>query len=194
MNVVRPLSFALLIVALAVGGCATARAKARPDLPSLEVPDPPARVIVPPAAEAPTTQDDTRVAVPAPAVPGGKPGQRSSPSNRAEAPRTDKRPDPPSAPEPVKPQVAVAPGPTLEQALPTKPDEIEKQVRDRLKQAKLDLSKVDYQALSPDGKAQYDTAKRFMEQADQALGQKNFVFAAKVGDKAAGLAAGLVGR
>ena len=67
-------------------------------------------------------------------------------------------------------------------------------MREHLAQAKGDLGRVDYAALNADGKTQYDTAKRFMEQADQALKEKNLVFATKLAEKAAGLAGVLVGR
>jgi hypothetical protein len=53
---------------------------------------------------------------------------------------------------------------------------------------------VDYGKLNADARAQYDQAKRFMEQAQQALRDRNFVFAATLADKAATLAAELVSR
>jgi hypothetical protein len=74
------------------------------------------------------------------------------------------------------------------------PADVERRVRQQVEQAKSDLDRVDYAKLNADGKSQYDTAKRFMEQADQALKEKNLVFAAKLAEKAAGLAAVLVGR
>jgi uncharacterized protein (DUF885 family) len=83
---------------------------------------------------------------------------------------------------------------TLQQALPTSPSDLVRQVRDQLNQAQADLRRVDYQRLKADGRSQYDTAKRFIDQAEQALREKNLVFAAKVAEKAAGLAASLAGR
>jgi hypothetical protein len=82
----------------------------------------------------------------------------------------------------------------LQQALPTTPTEAERQVRDQLAQAARDLGRVDYGRLNADGKSQYDTAKRFIEQAEQAIKDKNLVMAATLATKAAGLASGLVGR
>jgi hypothetical protein len=87
----------------------------------------------------------------------------------------------------------VAPG-ALQPVLPASPSEMDRRVSDQLSQAKKDLDRIDYRALSADGKSQYDTAKRFIEQAGQALREKNLVFAAKLAEKAAGLAAGLVTR
>ena len=51
-----------------------------------------------------------------------------------------------------------------------------------------DLNHVDYVALSADAKAQYDTAKRFIVLADQAIKDRNFVFARTLADKAAVIA------
>ena len=67
-------------------------------------------------------------------------------------------------------------------------------MRDQLALATGALRRVDYLGLNADARSQYDTAKRFIEQAEQALKEKNLVFAAKVAEKAAGLAASLVGR
>ena len=53
-----------------------------------------------------------------------------------------------------------------------------------------DLERVVYQSLDADGRAQYDTARRFMQQADEALKARNVVFAGKLADKAATMAVG----
>ena len=57
-----------------------------------------------------------------------------------------------------------------------------------------DLARVDYQKLSKEGKAQYDQSKRFSEQAQQAIKERNFVYATTLAEKAADLAAELAGR
>jgi hypothetical protein len=56
------------------------------------------------------------------------------------------------------------------------------------------ISQVEYARLSVDGRSQYDQSKRFSEQAEQALRERNLVFAATLADKAATLAAELLGR
>ncbi|MNC89243.1 hypothetical protein D3C83_51490 [compost metagenome] len=56
------------------------------------------------------------------------------------------------------------------------------------------MNRVNYQRLSEEGKKQYDQAKRFHEQADDALKEKNFILAMTLADKAAQLAAELAGR
>ena len=70
----------------------------------------------------------------------------------------------------------------------------EQKVRDQLGRAAKDLSRVDYQKLSTDGRLSYDQSKRFAEQAEQALKDRNTPFAATLADKAAALAAELLGR
>ena len=57
-----------------------------------------------------------------------------------------------------------------------------------------DLARIDYRTLSADAKAQYDIAKRFSQQAEEALKVRNLVFAGQLADKAAALAALLLKR
>jgi hypothetical protein len=56
------------------------------------------------------------------------------------------------------------------------------------------LAKVDYKALRRDGRQQYDTAKGFIEQADEALRARNPVAAQYLAGKAETIAKGLAGR
>jgi hypothetical protein len=63
-----------------------------------------------------------------------------------------------------------------------------------LTRASRDLSRVDYSRLSSDSRAQYEQSKRFSEQAEQALKERNLIFAATLADKAATLAAELLGK
>ncbi len=190
MVTVRVLIFVGVIAALGVGGCATARAKTQAEPPSLEVPAPPPRVIVPPEPEpaAATTPE-----------PDPEPAQQK-PARRPPQPRAESRPSPGAKeakpPEPPPPVVEAvrpaepAPTATLQQDLPAT-QTVERQVREQLAQAKKDLDGVDYKRLNAELRSQYDTAKRFIDQAEQALKEKNLVFAAKVAEKAAGLAASL---
>ena len=70
----------------------------------------------------------------------------------------------------------------------------EQRIRGLLANATRDLGRIDYRALSVDAQAQYDIAKRFTEQADEAMKGKNIVFAEQLADKAAALAAQLLKR
>lgn len=191
MMLVRAVGIWGVIVALAAAGCATARAKAQPEPSALDVPAPPPRVIVPPDPE----PAEPPAPVPEPEAPQQKPARRLSPrpDARADQSRAEKKTEAqPPAVEPASPPSA--PTATLQQALPAGQAEVARQVRDQLGQAQNDLRRVNYGALGADAKSQYDTAKRFIEQAEQALKEGNLVFAAKVAEKAAGLAASLVGR
>jgi hypothetical protein len=194
MNAARwysPLLLLPLLVAAAAGGCATAGAKGEPATTLLEVPLPPPRVLVPPP---PPPQEPPADAVPAGTGPGPGGGLKPRPAPRSAPPKKETvEPSQVTAP-PVATPPPVAQPATLEQPQPGKSDVTEGQVKATMTKAKADLDKVDYKGLNPDGKAQYDTAKRFIDEANQALGQKNLVYALKVADKAAGLAAGLLGR
>jgi hypothetical protein len=66
--------------------------------------------------------------------------------------------------------------------------ETEQQVRLLLARASQDLGRIEYRTLSVEARAQYDIAKRFMSQAEEALKDRNLVFAVKLADKAAALA------
>jgi hypothetical protein len=63
-----------------------------------------------------------------------------------------------------------------------------------LARASRDLSRVNYSRLGADGRAQYEQSKRFSTQAEEALRERNLVFAATLADKAATLAAELLQR
>jgi hypothetical protein len=67
-------------------------------------------------------------------------------------------------------------------------------IRDLLARANRDLKGIARDSLSADGKAQFDTARRFADQAEQALKEMNLVFALTLADKAATLARSLAGR
>ena len=101
MTVVRRLYLGGMIVALAAGGCATARAKAQPEPPALEVPAPPPRVIVPPDPE-PAQQQPTPT--PEPETPQQKPARRPAPQ-RSDVARSEKKVDAPPVVETVSPAI-----------------------------------------------------------------------------------------
>jgi hypothetical protein len=74
--------------------------------------------------------------------------------------------------------------------------ELERTIRGSLLRAAADLGRVDYRSLSRDGRTQYDTAKRFIEQAEEAMEPRtrNLLFARSLADKAQALAQQLAGR
>ena len=117
----------------------------------------------------------------------GRPPARAFPraAPRPKTAQTDSAPAP--APPPSQPSEPLAPP----RALQTTADAsgAEQKVRVLLNSAARDLGRIDYRTLSVDAKAQYDIAKRFSEQAEEALKAKNLVFAGQLADKASTLAA-----
>jgi outer membrane biosynthesis protein TonB len=179
----------LVLVPLAAG-CTHAQAKTTPEMPvlempALEMPAPPPRDVEPNEAEAP--QPVPLVAEPARNTPARP---RPAPQPKPEPPK----PEPPPVESP-KPAEDPAKAPTTLQTTPaTVEGDVERGIRASLQRATADLNRVDYRALNADARTQYDTAKRFVSQADDAMRMKNLVFAKNLADKAAALAAQLAGR
>jgi hypothetical protein len=180
---------------LLVTGCARAHAKTTPELPdaALEVPLPPAHDVEPPDVEAPPPPPPA----PAPEPPRTTPPRTTRPpAPTREQPRTDppKPETPPPAEPPKPPEEAGRGGNTLQTAPPTAEGELERNVRATITRANSELNRVDYRVLNPDARIQYDTAKRFIRQADDAVKAKNLVFAKSLADKAVAIADQLGGR
>jgi len=188
-GVVRAAMFVLGMGLLGLGSaaCAKAQAASAPEGPPLDVPAPPARVLAP--VEEPEIAVAPPPELPAAAAPPRTPPR--PPVRRIEPP-PPAEPVPAAATPPV--EVPAEPPRELRPASPARDAAAEKQVRDTLNLAARDLGGVNYGRLSAEAKAQYDQSKRFTQQAEQALKDRNFVFAATLADKAATLAAGLAGR
>jgi hypothetical protein len=180
VDTVRRLLLAAALMALASGGCATGRAKTPVAPTPLDVPAPPPRIIVPPDPEAPPPPTTTEAA----------PKPQAAPPRQA-PPRTEPKTE---APKPADPATVAAAAPvptaTLQQAPSWTVSEARQKIREQLDRIKKVLERVN-PALNPDAKSQFETANRFVAQAEQALNEGNLVFAAKVADKAASLAASL---
>jgi len=73
-------------------------------------------------------------------------------------------------------------------------EELEQNIRALLARATRDLGGIVVKTLNTDGRAQYDEARRFAEQAEAALKVKNLAFAEQLADKAATLAGMLAKR
>lgn len=176
-------AFCILSSAALAAGCAKARAATGPDGPPLAMPAPPARVFAPldeePLAAAPAAAGAAAVPeTPTAEAPQVRPLR---PSRRAETEKPEPVPQPPPAP---------APGPPRELRPASTPADAdaERKIRNLLALASRDLNQVDYRRLSVAGREQYDQAKGFGEQAEEALAQRNYVFAETLADKAAKLA------
>jgi outer membrane biosynthesis protein TonB len=184
----------LLVVAALASGCVRTHAKVAPDAP-LDIPAPPPRDVEPmesePPPPVPLAQEPVRNAAPRPRPtppPVREPPRNESPKPEPARPETQPVDPPKPADEPPKPST------TLQTTPPTAEGEVERGIRASIARANADLNRVDYRALNSDARNQYDTAKRFIRQAEDAMHAKNLVFAKSVADKAAALAAQLAGR
>jgi hypothetical protein len=190
----------VLIPLLAAGAGACAAVTPRPaDRPDLVMPPPPPHVvpinsepIVEPVSDVPGTSAPTstnpaarpnrgtREPAPKPAASDAraeaKPGTEPPPVEAVPPPA----PPPPSGPPP---QLRTAESPGTEGT-----------IRAQVDRARQMLSTVDYRKLTNLRKKAYDDAKRFADQADEALKQGNVVFAQGVAGKAETLARELSGR
>jgi hypothetical protein len=177
----------VVVLACVVAACGRQRLATRPDVPPLAAPAPPPRVVAPPQPEdVPPPEKSAEEPVRKPARPAARTETREVPKVEPQQP-----------PQPVTPPPVTEPQPaadTLQTAKPGEQKQLEGQVTQLLARASGDLNKTDYRKLSADAKGQYDTAKRFIDQAGQALRDRNLVLAQKLADKAATIAALLVGR
>jgi hypothetical protein len=183
----------LIVMAPLAAGCTHAQAKATPDMPGLAMPVPPPRDVEPAEVEPPAP------------VPLATEPARNTPARPRPAPvppRVEPKPEPPKpeAPpvpiiEPAKPAEEPPKPPTTLQTTPaTAEGEVERGIRASLQHATADLSRIDYRALNTDGRTQYDAAKNFVRNAEEAMRTKNLLFAKNLAEKAATIAAQLAGR
>ena len=175
---------ALIVLLTASLGACAARAQVRSEapVPPLDPPPPPPRVVA-------TYEPEPEPIAVAPPV---EPAAPVRPAIRP--PRPEQKPEPAvSTPEPVESVARPTPGPSLTLTpSPGSEAQTANAIRNLLGQATRDLSRVNVASLNNDGRAQYDTARRFIQQAEDALKSRNIVFAGKLADKAATMAAVLV--
>lgn len=172
----------VLLTASLVACAAKAQVRTEAEIPLLDPPPPPPRVV---AVYAPEPE-------PIPLAPAVEPATPVRPPVRPARP--EQKPEPlATTPEPVEAAGRPVPGPSLT-LTPTPGSESQTvaAIRDLLGRATRDLARVNAASLSGDGRAQYDTARRFIQQAEDALRARNIVFAGKLADKAATMAAVLV--
>jgi outer membrane biosynthesis protein TonB len=180
----------LAVCASGVVGCTHAQARTVPDAP-LAMPAPPPRSVEPIDIEMPEP-------VPMPEEPAHRAPARRQPPPRPADPKPDIKLEPPKPEippaEPPKP-VEEPPKPSALQMTPVANEaELERSIRSTLVHANTDLKRVDFRTLNSDAKTQYDFANRYIQQAEDALGKKNLVFAKTFADKAAALAVQLAGK
>lgn len=171
----------LLLVGVTGSGCATGRAAKGPEIPVLDAPPAPPRVVTPVVVDAtPVVQDvPPEEETPATRTPARPVPTRTDPPKPA--PRAEREPER----EPTKPEEA-RPSRTLQ--TPASAAESEVSIRDQLARAEGELQRVDYRTLTLTLKEQYDVAKRFIQQSREALTAKNLVYAATLAGKASEIA------
>jgi len=185
--------FVLLVLGLTAAACASSRAQQIvEDRPTLVVPPVPARSIEPPQPteppEIPPVPD-----IPPPSAPATKPkplaGGRTG---NATEPRTETKPEQP-IPDSGTGSSIPNPPPVAPLRTPTTPSA--PQIKEIIDRASVMLNtRVDYQRLSDDGKANYNQAKAYIEQAGDALKKEDLALAKSFADRAENIAKALTGR
>lgn len=187
------LALVLVVGGAIAAGCTKAQAKVVPEPPALEVPMPPPRNVEAteqPEPPPPVVPPEEPAAPATPPRPRPVPANAQRPESRPEPPRTET----PTSPEPLRPADETRAPDTLQTTPAVRQAQVERTIRDTLTSASSNLNKVDYRALNADARTQYDQAKRFISQAQDALREKNLVFAANLAEKANTLASQLSGR
>jgi len=169
----------ILLVLAALPACTKVNARTPDSDPGLTTPNPPDRVIVPVTLPEP---------VEAPPAPAPSP---PAPTRPRESTRPERSTPPPSASPSANstPETPAPQPPVLQTTL--NPAELEQQARAFIGTASRDLDRVPVPQLNASARAQYDRARGFIRQAEDALRIKNVVLARELADKAASLASQL---
>lgn len=179
----------LVLVVSTLTGCSKPQVKPQLEPEPLRVPSVPERVVAPVVLE---TADVAPEPEPPPETTA--PTRRATPRPRA---RTETaKPEPPASDvaTDAAPAVAATPAPLIRKPQAADPNESTRKIRDLIDRAGRDLTRINYAVLKGETRQQYDQAKRFMEQAEEALRSKNFDIASYLADKAQTMARELVGQ
>ncbi len=172
----HPLAVVVALLPLAAGCAARAQAPLlEPALPELLPPPAPPRIVaiyVAPEEPAPVE-----------APPPAEPSAPVRPQPRPAAP-------PPAPPVSTGTPAVTTPPPALTLTpAPGVDAKTEASIRSLLSRVSRDLARVNAPSLSTDGRTQFETARRFVQQSEDALRARNLVYAGKLADKAAALVA-----
>jgi hypothetical protein len=175
----------MLAAGLLAASCASSPARSSVTVP-LEIPEPPPRVAmdpVPAVVEEPPVEPEQPLETPVEKTP---PRRVSPPASVAAAP-------PPATPPPAvtTAEPARQPPPELRPAGPAGRVPTASQVRDRLARARQKLDSIDRNRLNAGKRTDYDSARRFLSQAEEAVKENNLLLAESSVDKADTLADGL---
>ena len=189
--------FLLLALLVPAAACASARAQTQPvEHPPMAVPPVPPRVIESPPAVEPPPLEPVAEMPSAPVVPPrARPPQRDPAKGNSTDPKVEaKPPDVPTDPT-TQPSAPVAPPvPPLRPQGSAEGPEMARQVRETLDRARKMLDTIDIRTLSNERKVNYDTARDFIKQAEDAITQGKVVFAKNLADRAEQVAKELGGR
>lgn len=182
---VRPLhGLALVLLAIFAVSCTRVQARTEPVRPALQVPEPPAKVVVAPEPEPEPVETPVEI-VPERRVAPARPPR--SGSSRSAAPKP--QPEEPPAAKPVEPK----PGEPPARHTPSAIDRaLEQKIRDRVAEARKILNGLTYPSLSSAARSQYDKARGFLDQAAKALGSADLTLADFLAEKGDTLARGLM--
>lgn len=179
----RTAFLSLVLLSASLGACAAkAQVRAEAEMPLLDPPPAPPRVV---AYYEPEPEPEP-IAPPVEAAAPVRPAARPPRTEPAKPETIENAPEPaePARPAPT-PSLTLTPSPGSEQQTVAA-------IRDLLSRAGQNLARVNAASLNADGRTQFDQARRFLQQAEEALKAKNIVFAGKLADKAATMAAVLV--
>jgi hypothetical protein len=182
----RELGAVLIVGAALAGAGACASNPARSSVVPLEIPEPPPRVTMAPlpAAEPPAEAVPVPASRPTATLPAPSPPRNATTS-----------PAPPAAQPPAVPVAetppAAAPPRDLLPAGPAGRTPTVGQVRDTLTRTKQKLDQIDRRRLNTGKQADFDSARRFLAQAETAMNANNLMLAESSAEKAETLANGL---
>lgn len=173
--------------ALLLSACASTPARSSVTVP-LEIPEPPPRVAMDPvpAVIAETLPEAPEKPPATPASQAAKPAP-TPPASAAATPPPAGPPPAVIAPEPAR----TTPPPELRPAGGAGLTPTAAQVRDRVARAKQKLNLIDRRQLNAGKKTDYDSARRFLSQAEAAVNANNLLLAESSVEKVETLANGL---
>jgi hypothetical protein len=187
MRMTKPFIAISLVAAALAYGCASNPTRAT-GVVALEIPEPPPKpdILPAPAPEAPPE----RPAAAAPAEkPAPVPAPRPTPPAQSNA-GAQSTPPAPTGPVPV-PEAPPTPAPELLPAGTAAKSLTAAQVRESLDRTNQKLGAIDRRRLNSGKRADYDSARRFLAQADTAVKANNLLLAQSSVEKAEALANGL---
>lgn len=167
--------------------------------PPLEVPVVPPRWVGPVMVEEP---EITPIATAEPAPPRPRPTRPAPVRQNDPVVRVDPPPDPTAKPTDTPGSGQPGAGasgqpdaaPLLRTPATANDEEVLRKVRDILSRAGSNLNKINYNGLNAGAKAQHDSARRFIQQSEDALKVKNLVFATFLAEKAENISGTLLNR